>query len=105
MIPIARPRLVINEKGGKCKVAYIYRDEERGSKVSMAVTDNVESGKWMFSDLTDFSVESWEPSHDTELWKSRRQLHLFVQKTAQGDGEKTVEQEPTSVYVLEKIKM
>ena len=105
MIPIARPRLVINEKGGKCKVAYIYRDEERGSKVSMAVTDNVESGKWMFSDLTDFSVEAWEPSHDTELWKSRRQLHLFVQKTAQGDGEKTVEQEPTSVYVLEKIKM
>ena len=59
----------------------------------------------MFSDLTDFSVEAWEPSHDTELWKSRRQLHLFVQKTGQGDGERTVEQEPTSVYVLEKIKM
>ena len=105
MIPIARPRLVINEKEGSARWLIFTEMKNRAVKSSMAVTDNVESGKWMFSDLTDFSVEAWEPSHDTELWKSRRQLHLFVQKNGTRRRRKNlVEQEPTSVYVLEKIK-
>ena len=53
------------------------------------------------TDLTDFPVDAWEPSHDTELWKQERKLHLFVQRTRQGDGEHTAEIEPQMVYVLE----
>jgi len=103
-IPIARPRLVIDETEGKKKAYYIFRDEERGSKVSMAYTDDLLSKEWQYSDLTDFPVNAWEPSHDTELWKNSRQLHLFVQQTEQGDGEKTTNLKPQTVYVLEYQK-
>lgn len=97
MIPIARPRIVV--EGGE--VFYIFRDEERGSRVSMAHTTDVGASKWTITDLTDFSVDAWEPSHDTELWKKQRKLHLFVQHTRQGDGERTAEIEPQMIYVLE----
>ena len=97
MIPIARPRIVVD--GGE--IFYIFRDEERGSRVSMAHTSAVGTGKWTFTDLTDFAVDAWEPSHDTELWKRKRRLHLFVQHTKQGDGERMVEFAPQPIYVLE----
>lgn len=97
MIPIARPRIVVDGE----KVFYIFRDEERGSRVSMAYTQDVENERWSVADLTDFAVDAWEPSHDTELWKQQRKLHLFVQRTYQGDGERTVEADPQMVYVLE----
>ena len=97
MIPIARPRIVV--EGGE--IFYIFRDEERGSRVSMAHAQAVGTGKWTITDLTDFAVDAWEPSHDTELWKQKRRLHLFVQHTKQGDGERMVEFAPQPVYVLE----
>lgn len=97
MIPIARPRIVVDGD----KAYFVFRDAERGSKVSLAYTDDLKQGKWQVKDLTGFSVEAWEPSLDTELWKQRKELHLFVQVTYQGDGEKTVDQAPTPVYVLE----
>lgn len=97
MIPIARPRIVVDGN----KACFVFRDAERGSKVSMAYTDDLRKGEWKVKDLTSFSVEAWEPSLDTELWKQQKRLHLFVQTAYQGDGEKTVEKEPTPVYVLE----
>lgn len=99
MIPIARPRIVVDGK----EAFYIFRDEERGSKVSMAHTDDIDGGVWTLSDLTDFPVDAWEPSHDTELWKSQKRLHIFVQHTKQGDGERTVAFEAQPVYVLEVL--
>lgn len=100
-IPIARPRVVVNHKGKKVEVLYIFRDEERGSKVSMAYSSDLNAGDWKYTDLTDFSVGSWEPSHDSELWKNRKKLHLYVQLVEQGDGETTVQMAPQPVYVLE----
>ncbi len=97
MIPIARPRIVVD----KGKAFYIFRDEERGSKVSLAYTQDVANEAWQFFDLTDYAVDAWEPSHDTELWKTQKRLCLFVQHTKQGDGERTVEFAPQPVYVLE----
>lgn len=97
MIPIARPRLAAHDG----KVYYIFRDEERGSRVSMYHTDDVRAGQWQVTDLTDFPVHAWEPNVDTELWKTRHKLHIYVQDTRQGDGEQTVETEPQPVYVLE----
>lgn len=100
MIPIARPRMAVHEG----EVFYLFRDEERGSKVSMYHTKDIQFGKWEVKDLTDFSVNAWEPSIDTELWKQSQRLHVFVQNTYQGDGEKTVKALPTPVYVLEVEK-
>lgn len=100
MIPVSRPRIVVDNG----EIYYVFRDEERGSKVSLAHTKDVANAQWSTTDLTDFPVDAWEPSHDTELWKQKRRLQLFVQHTKQGDGERTVEFEPQPVYVLEIIK-
>lgn len=97
MIPISRPRIAVD----KGRAYFIFRDAERNSKVSMAYTPDILNGEWQVTDLTDFSVDAWEPSLDTELWKQRQQLHVFVQETHQGDGEKQVTSAPTPVYVLE----
>lgn len=97
MIPIARPRIVVDDQN----IYYIFRDEERGSRVSMAYTSDINMKEWKITDLTDFPVDAWEPSHDTELWKKKRKLHLFVQHTRQGDGERVAEIAPQMIYVLE----
>lgn len=97
MIPIARPRMVVDGRRGY----YLFRDAERGSRVSIYTTRNIRRGRWQVRDLTSFAVDAWEPSHDAELWKGQKRLHLFVQATHQGDGERTVESQPTMVYVLE----
>lgn len=97
MIPVARPRMVVDQHS----VYYLFRDEERGSKVSMAYTDNARNGDWTVKDLTDFAVNAWEPTYDTELWKTKKQLHIYVQDSRQGDGERLLETAPQPVYVLE----
>ena len=98
MIPIARPRLVVNETGSAW---YVFRDEERGSKVSMYYTSDILSGNWEVTDLTEFAVNAWEPSLDTELWKAKKKLNIYVQDSRQGDGEQLAETDPQMVYVLE----
>ncbi|MCM1036375.1 MAG: BNR repeat-containing protein [Bacteroides sp.] len=96
MIPISRPRVVSDGR----RVVYIFRDAERGSRVSAAVRDAA-GGDWTVSDLTGFSVDAWEPTIDTELWRSGGPLHIYVQHTSQGDGERTTDTPPQPVYVLE----
>jgi hypothetical protein len=97
MIPIARPRVAIDGH----EAWYIVRDVERDSRVSLYHTADLRNGQWELSDLTDYSVDAWEPSFDTELWKAQRHLHLYVQCVHQGDGETSVAAEPTPVRILE----
>ena len=97
MIPVARPRLVTDGH----KAYYIFRDQERGSRVSMATTDSLGSGEWTISDLTDFSVDAWEPTLDLSRWYRDGVLDIFVQEAHQGDGERTVISDPTMISVLE----
>jgi hypothetical protein len=99
-IPIARPRLAIREVDGRKEAYYIFRDVERGSRVSMAYTTDLGNTPWQTKDLTDFSVEAWEPSHDTELWKHHNRLDIYVQCAYQGDGEQSVQVDARPVYVL-----
>ncbi|WP_334167874.1 BNR repeat-containing protein [Phocaeicola paurosaccharolyticus] len=99
MIPISRPRMVVDGN----RAFYIFRDMERGSKASLAYKNDIHNGseQWTVIDLTDFSLNAWEPSYDSELWKKNKKLHIYIQQTNQGDGEKSVESAPTAVYVLE----
>lgn len=98
MIPIARPRIAVDSKNN---VYYIYRDIERGSRVSLAFSGDYARDKWDVRDLTDFSVDAWEPSYDNNLWNAEGKLHIYVQCASQGDGEKVKESAPSPVYVLE----
>lgn len=103
-IPISRPQIVMKNKGGKAHFYYIFRDEERGNTVSVATKQDLGESKWKITDLTDFTVGAWEPTYDTELWREEHKLHLFVQHTDQGDGEKTSLLLPQPVYILEVEK-
>lgn len=103
-IPISRPQIVMKNKGGKAHFYYIFRDEERGNMVSVATKQDLEESKWKITDLTDFPVGAWEPTYDTELWREEHKLHLLVQHTDQGDGEKTSLLSPQPVYILEVEK-
>jgi len=86
-IPIARPQIMVGLDAGTPQALLVFRDEERGSKVSVARTVDIADGQWQVSDLTAASVGSWEPSFDTELWRRSGVLSLFVQNVQQVDGE------------------
>jgi hypothetical protein len=86
-IPISRPQIIVNNNRGTSKILVIFRDKERGSKASAAFTSNVAAGKWLVTDLTADDLGSWEPSFDTELWKRKKILNLFIQKVEQVDAE------------------
>ncbi len=100
-IPISRPQIIARTKGKSSVFYLIFRDEERGAKVSLAKLKTSGKGKCSVTDLTDFTVGSWEPSFDTELWKDKGKLNIFVQRVEQVDAEGKSDLESQMVYVLE----
>jgi hypothetical protein len=100
-IPISRPQVIAWKQKNKTALAIIFRDEERGNKVSIAITDNLQNANWRVKDLSQEPAGSWEPSYDTELWKNKRILHLFLQFADQQDAEGKTNTPPQSVKVLE----
>jgi len=100
-IPFARPQIMVDNRGERDKAYMVFRDIERGDKVSVTICDDLLAREWRIEDLTDTSVTVWEPSYDTELWKRDHVLHLYVQNTEQGDGEKEVDFPPQDVTILE----
>ncbi|MDR2813064.1 MAG: BNR repeat-containing protein [Prevotellaceae bacterium] len=102
-IPISRPQIVAGSPENEKLIAIIFRDEERGKKVSVATCTDAPGNRWAVRDLTEYSVGDWEPTFDTELWKNRQILHLFVQSVRQIDGEGVadVPAQPISVAAIE----
>jgi hypothetical protein len=98
-IPIARPQIMLNPAGPGGLM--VFRDVERGSKVSVVSIDDFAAGKWRVADLTETSVGAWEPSFDTELWRRSGTLSLFVQNVQQVDGEGQAAVPPQPVTVLD----
>jgi hypothetical protein len=102
-IPVSRPQVIGWKKGSRRMVAILFRDEERGNKVSMATTSIKKKMNWTLTDLTEYATGAWEPSFDTDQWKENQLLHLFVQPVTQADAEGVVKALPTIVKVLECI--
>jgi hypothetical protein len=100
-IPIARPRIVADSTGPTTKAYVLFRDIERGDRVSVARCDDLSQAKWTFEDLTENSVGMWEPSFDTEMWAKSKTLHIYLQKVGQGDGESTEDLAPSPISILE----
>lgn len=98
MIPVSRPRIASDGK----KAYYIFRDAERGSKISVAYTPEIGKAPWQISDVTDFSVDAWEPTFDINAWNKKHELNIFVQEVHQGDGERLSDNvaDSTTVYLL-----
>lgn len=101
MIPISRPRMAVKQQGKRYEAYYIFRDnDERGGRVSVAYSKDILKGRWKVKDITDYSVGAWEATYDTNLWNSEGKLDIFVQKSNQGDGEKTVESAGEPVTII-----
>jgi hypothetical protein len=100
-IPVSRPQIVADSAGRRTRVYVIFRDEERGHRVSVAVSDDLSRGRWSVLDLRRESMGMWEPSFDTELWARSKVLHLFLQKVGQGDAESLENMPPQPISVLE----
>ena len=67
----------------------------------MATIARINKGKWRVKDLTQTSVGSWEPTFDSELWRQKKVLNLFLQNVEQVDAEGTANIPPQMVQVLE----
>jgi len=101
-IPMSRPQLLYRNKGEKKGLFMIYRDDEYNGTVRLA-SARIPALEWSTVDITDYSLERWEPSYDTELWKEKGALHIFLQKVGQESGEKAVAMNPQSVSILEVL--
>ena len=95
-IPISRP--LIFSKGDTAFV--VYRDAEQGNRVTISYSD-INNLDWKSENLTEFSVDSWEPGFDSQLWEENKKLHLYVQRVGQGDQEDLEDMAPQMVYILE----
>lgn len=103
-IPVSRPQVIAEKNKKETSLYLIFRDEERGSKASVASCKNINNPQWQISDLTTFFVGSWEPSYDTELWRHKGILHLFIQNAEQVDGEGKADIASQHVQILEMNK-
>jgi hypothetical protein len=96
-IPIARPQIMVGLNGALPSALLVFRDAERGSRVSAARITDFDARRWTVLDLTAYSVGAWEPSFDTELWRTWGELHLFLQGVQQVDGEGVADDAATSL--------
>ena len=97
-VPMSRPMILA---GSGNRVYIIFRDEERHNRVSVAFSQDAAREQWQIQDLTAESVGFWEPSYDSMLWQRTQQLHIFVQRVGQGDGETLDNLSPQVISILE----
>jgi hypothetical protein len=101
-IPISRPQLLIRSRGSRREAMVIFRDSERGNRVSLASCADLRRGDWVTRDLTAEAVGMWEPTFDHGLWNRRQKLHLLIQKVGQGEGDERLEEiPPQMISILE----
>jgi hypothetical protein len=99
-VPLGPPMIVADTTGQTDKAYMIFRADERGGRLTVAICPDLSNPNWSFQDLTDFSLDRWEPSYDTELWKREKKLHIYTQTVSQGDGERATDLQPTAVSIL-----
>jgi hypothetical protein len=100
-IPISRPQLLIDTHSAAQSGLLVFRDHERGDRVSVVRIDDFAAARWSVRDLDDTPLPAWEPSFDTELWRRYGQLDLFLQDVQQVDGEGMADVPSSAVQVLQ----
>lgn len=100
-IPISRPQLMVKGKGINASVLLLFRDMERQRRPSALTMKSLRNFRFKVLDIGTSPIGSWEPSFDTELWRRRKVLGLFIQYTEQKDGEGVLDMPPTAVSILE----
>jgi hypothetical protein len=99
-IPIARPQLLVDQGSAAPSGLLLFRDSERGDRVSVVRIDDFRAARWSVRDLDEQAVGAWEPNYDSEAWRRDGVVDLFVQPVRQVDGEGVAAVAPTEVRVL-----
>jgi len=99
--PISRPLLLLDSTADHTHAFILFRDEERGKKISVACASDLDSGHWLFVDLTPRSTGQSDPLIDPVVWEERKEIHLLTQFVGQGDGEKEEDVPPQMISVVE----
>ena len=100
-IPISRPQLLVKGQGENVKIWMLFRDQERDNAVSVLTWTKRQPNKHTLLDIYTDSVAAWEPTYDTEYWRRKKRLSLFIQHTVQVDGEGLMDSKPSMVKVLD----
>ncbi len=100
-IPMSRPVIIVDDLNDRDAAYMLFRDIESENRVMVAVCKDLTTDKWENKPLSTKSVGAWEPSYDIELWKMNKILHIFVQNSGQGDGEKLETLPSQMVSVIE----
>lgn len=81
-LPCGRPQILVDGIGDDAKIYVLFRDDERGGKASIAKlrVQDTEIFTEKMIDITDSTLEEWEPNFDLSLWNQKRELHIFLQK-------------------------
>jgi len=97
-IPISRPKLAVDRND---RVFMLFRDAERGNRISVAMASDDDRRDWRVIDLSETPVDYWEPNYDAELWGHSEAMHIFVQRVGQGDSETLDAMPPQPISILE----
>lgn len=100
-IPISRPQVAVAQGADGPVVHIIFRDRERGSRVTLATCADLKSKQWLLREISPESVGLWEPSYDRVLWRKENKLHIYLQKVEQADAEGLTDVDATPVSILE----
>ncbi|MGB1020573.1 MAG: BNR repeat-containing protein [Flavobacteriaceae bacterium] len=94
--PISRPSVLIDRN----KLLLLYRDEESGSRVFLAVASLKNNQPPKAYPLSQETVNDWEPNYDSILWQKEKKLHIFTQRVQQVDHEGIAKMDETLVHVI-----
>lgn len=100
-IPVSRPQILAAGSGIKTRLYLIWRDAEAGNRIVLARALASPDMSWTRRVVEGPDLGQWEPAYDTELWRKKRTLSLFVQRVGQGEGGERPEQlgpQPVNVY-------
>ena len=101
-VPISRPQIVAERRRGQHWLHVLYRDDDIGEGAVLASSNRSAGTTWTSTPLPGGPLDRWEPNIDSRLWRSRGQLHVYLQQVGQLDQEGVDEQQPaTDVRVLE----
>lgn len=98
-LPMSRPAVITDGK----MIYYFVCDAQNGNALTMYYAA-IRAGQKPVFDSTNLTAESlgaWEPLIDLALWQQQRRIHLFIQRTAQPNGDQAAAQQPTMISVMD----
>jgi hypothetical protein len=66
------------------RVVLVFSDYQRGGVVTVAYSEDAARTKWKFIDLTSENMGLWEPTYDSQRWKSDGMLSMLYEPCGLG---------------------